>query len=76
MNAAVYLERTALVLELRGILEDPTFAWIHEAKTPDGKIACRLVRELLERQPPASVAELEGMLIRILEYHLQYAGGV
>jgi len=75
ISAAAYLERSALILELRGILEDPDFGWVHQAKTHSGVMACRLILELLDRQPPALVADLEEMLLRVLEYHLQYVGG-
>ena len=73
-DAATYLEKCALILELRAVLQDPAFSWIHRAKMPDGKLACRFVWELIDRQPPASIHEIEHLLYRVLTYHLQNVG--
>ena len=74
MNAAAYLERCGLILELRGILEDEIFEWIDRARTTRGRTARELINELLNRRPPPTVAELREMRDRVISYHLLVEG--
>ena len=68
-NTASYVERCGLILELQEILANKAFEWIDQARTSSGNTAHELINDLINRQPPATIAELWSMLERVIAYH-------